>query len=108
MEMCQTLMLVADDDLLSDLDQILESKMPTRQGAKQMKLIFIETGNEVRLGDIAHTFRGEKVKVVGIDQPHKSSSTGRVTVEFSDGDRGAQSFFPGVIEAKWIDREDRA
>jgi hypothetical protein len=41
--MCQTLMLVADDDLLSDLDQILESKMPTRQGAKQMKVEVTET-----------------------------------------------------------------
>lgn len=38
MSMCQTLMLVADDDLLSDLDQILESKMPAGRGAKQMKI----------------------------------------------------------------------
>lgn len=36
MGMCQTLMLVADDDLLSDLEHLIESKMPTRQGAKQM------------------------------------------------------------------------
>lgn len=41
--MCQTLMLVADDDLLSDLDQLIESKMPTRQGAKQMKIMVTET-----------------------------------------------------------------
>ena len=72
-----------------------------------MKLIFTETGNEVKLGDMARTFRDEEVKVVGIDAPDKSSSTGRITVRFSDGG-ASQSFFPSVIDAEWIDREDRA
>lgn len=72
-----------------------------------MKLIFSKTRNEVKLGDLANTFRGEIVTVVGIDQPHKSSSTGRVTVKFSDGE-SARSFYPSVIDAEWIEREDRA
>ena len=43
MGMCQTLMLVADDDLLSDLEHIIESKMPTGRGAKQMKIQIIQS-----------------------------------------------------------------
>ena len=63
-------------------------------------------GSAVQVGDEALTFRGEIVTVLGISKPTHVASTGRVTV----GDKDANwtmEYFPSVIGAVWIDREDR-
>jgi len=70
-----------------------------------MKLVYETTGEEVKAGDRTETFRGEPCTVKYVVEPHKPSSTGRVCLEFSDDWK--HEYFPGVIGAKWIDREDR-
>lgn len=80
-----------------------------------------EPGTEVKAGDKVMTFRGETVEVISVTEPHKSSSTGRVYLQFFDKvatdevpanyDAVAsykQEVFPGVISAEWVEREDRA
>lgn len=70
-----------------------------------MRLVYESTGEDVKAGDRTETFRGEPCTVKYIVEPHKSASTGRVCLEFSDW---KHEYFPGVIGAKWIDRgEDR-
>ena len=76
-----------------------------------MKLIYVHSGKEVEVGDIVRTTKGEQYRVTGWRKPHKPSSTGRVIVKevptdllepFKD-----QEFFPNVINAAWVDREDQ-
>jgi hypothetical protein len=67
-----------------------------------MKLVYENTGCEVKTGDVAHTFRGEAVYIEGWREPQHSGSTGRVYVKFF-GDAGwSQEFFPSVIGAVWV------
>lgn len=72
-----------------------------------MKLFYESTGREVKVGDIAQTFRGEAVVVTDFREPHTPSSTGRVYVKFVDKETDrpregfASEYFPGVIGAKW-------
>lgn len=61
--------------------------------------------NEVKVGDKCKTNRGEHGIVKGIEKPKHAGSTGRVYVEF---DGFTHSFYPSVIAAEWIDREDQA
>ena len=77
-----------------------------------MKLIYtlphgknIKVGQEVKVGDKALTFRGEPVTVEYFVPPHKSGSSGKVTVKDTEGNM--REYFVGVIDAEWIDREDR-
>jgi hypothetical protein len=43
-------------------------------------------------------------KVEHIIKPHKPASTGRVGLRYPNGDFG--EYFPNVIGAEWIERED--
>lgn len=70
-----------------------------------MKLIYTTTGAPAKLGDIVETFRGERAVLLGIQQPHKPSSTGRVYIQL-EGSRASREFFPSVINAEWIERGD--
>jgi len=73
-----------------------------------MQLIYESNKKPVQIGDITTTFRGEIVTVLSITQPHKPSSTGRVIVQFMhDAPHNPCEFFPGVINAVWINREDQ-
>ena len=78
-----------------------------------MRLVYEDSGKEVKIGDNVITFKGDNVKVVYFGEPHKPSSTGRVTVEYNGvqwrpSDGGHQmDYFVGVIKAKWIEREDQ-
>jgi len=38
-----------------------------------MKLVYTDTGKEVKVGDKAQTFRGEMAEVHRIDRPHKAA-----------------------------------
>lgn len=67
-----------------------------------MRLVDEATQNEIKVGDIVKTFRGKSVTVEGMREPHKPSSTGRVTVRTLDG-KQVREYFPGVIGAVWVD-----
>lgn len=71
-----------------------------------MRLIYSDTKQPARLGDQVQTFRGERAILLGIQEPHKPSSTGRVYIEFN-GSGCAREFFPSVIGAEWIERGDQ-
>lgn len=101
MEMCQTLRLVADDDLLSDLEHLIESKMPTRQGAKQMKVIVFQ---EFDIKVV--TREGEELLVVedqyGLGQMHAHNLTEIVTgmrEMFNEDDEGFEVELRGAIDS---------
>jgi hypothetical protein len=71
-----------------------------------MQLIYEKTNEPVKTGDVAHTFDGEAVVVTGWRAPHHAGSTGRVYVRSMD-DRGWETeFYPSVINAKWVGRDD--
>ena len=82
-----------------------------------MKLIYEADGQEVKIGDKVRTHGGMTATVQGITKPHKPSSTGRVHIvedldlfdaNFDVNPNPAiETFYPGVIGAKWIDREDQ-
>jgi len=65
-----------------------------------MKLVD-EKQHEAVIGAEYVDFRAERHTLLGVEKPHKPSSTGRVIT-----DKG--SFFPGVIGLTWIEREDHA
>jgi hypothetical protein len=80
-----------------------------------------QIGDLVEVGHIVKTFRDEPVEVITITEPHKSSSTGRVYLQFFDKvatdevpanynyvKSYKQECFPGVIGAEWVEREDQA
>ena len=71
-----------------------------------MKLVYEKDSREVHVGDSVETFRGEKCVVRSIEKPHHGGSTGRVYVNI-ETDEGRRGFFPSVIGAKWIEREDQ-
>ncbi len=64
-------------------------------------LVHAATDLPIAIGDKCRTFRGETVEVTGMREPHHEGSTGRVYVKDEDGHTG--EYFPGVIDAKWID-----
>lgn len=70
-----------------------------------MRLIYTDTGAPVQLGDQVQTFRGERAILLGIGEPHKPSSTGRVYIQLADSG-ASREFFPSVIGAEWIERGD--
>ncbi|MDR3502928.1 MAG: hypothetical protein P4L79_10120 [Legionella sp.] len=80
-----------------------------------MRLVYKDTGVEVKIGDKVKDFRGEPLIVTGWRKPHKPSSSGFVSVvdadEYvdlkEDGRSHGSEFYAGVIGAEWIEREDR-
>lgn len=70
-----------------------------------MRLVYEKTGQPVQVGDPV-TLRDGEFIVGGITEPHKPSSTGRVRIDTDAGEFFAE-YFPGVIDAHWIEREDR-
>lgn len=71
-----------------------------------MRLIYSDTKTEVSSGDIVRAKNGQIFEVMSITKPHHPGSTGRVHVK--EADNGwSQGFFPSVIGAEWVDREDR-
>lgn len=70
-----------------------------------MRLVYEKTGIEVKIGDKVKLSRGENVTVTRIVRPHKPESTGRVAVRYKSGHK--QEYFPVVVSAHWIEREDQ-
>lgn len=78
----------------------------TNNKAKPMQLVYENGGKPVLVGDLVPCHNEDApVEVLYITKPHKPSSTGRVGVKFSDGSH--REFFPGVIGAEWINRDDQ-
>lgn len=71
-----------------------------------MRLVYKATGKEVKVGDIVTTSRGDKCEVKYFRQPHKPSSSGKVTVQF-EGSNSSMEYYVSVIGAEWIEIEDR-
>lgn len=67
-----------------------------------MKLVYDKTGEPVKVGDTV-SIRGQRGTVTDINKPHKPSSTGRIYVKIGSL---THEFFPGVIGATWVERED--
>ena len=62
-----------------------------------MKLMI--KGKEATVGMEVTSFRGEKAKLLSWTEPHKTSSSGRVYVEWEDGATG--EYFPSVFNGKF-------
>lgn len=71
-----------------------------------MRLVYIESGKQVRVGHMVKMKDDEIAKVVYFAEPHKPQSSGKVTVR-SNGSDYDQEFFVGIIGAHWIEREDQ-
>lgn len=71
-----------------------------------MKLVYTATNREVKIGDIVTTFQGQNVQITGMEKPRHAGSTGRVYVKGLDGSWQCE-YYPSVVDAEWIDREDR-
>lgn len=69
------------------------------------KLVHIETGNVVNIGDKILYKDGRETIVLGWRKPHKLGSTGRIFVK-AENDNFESSFFPNVFSLKIIDYED--
>jgi len=83
-----------------------------------MKLVYtkshgrkIKKGDLVKIGDRVLTTDGDPIEVVGLLQPASPASSGKVIVKFLDdikaGLSGIYTFYVSVIDAEWIEREDR-
>lgn len=71
-----------------------------------MQLIYTKSGTPVYIGDIVKLSRGEEFEIKALIKPHKPESTGRVSGRMSGATYDSE-YFPNVIGAEWIDREDR-
>ena len=74
-----------------------------------MNLIYTKDKISVCVKDICTLSDGRKVEIIAIQEPHKPESTGRVhikTVGMSSS-MAYMSYFPNVIGAEWINREDQ-
>ena len=71
-----------------------------------MKLIYSKSKQPVQIGDVVHVKRKPYV-VQSITEPHKPSSTGRVWCISMCDNRYTNEWFPSVIDAEWIEREDQ-
>lgn len=64
-----------------------------------MILVDEKTGEPMKLGMFVKTFRGARVRLIGMTLPTRTNSTGRVTLQV---DGRETSYYPGVIGAKWV------
>ena len=72
-----------------------------------MRLVYEGSNNApVVLGDVVHV-KGTPYYVMSITKPHKPASTGRVLCKAMTEEAWVCEWFPCVIGATWIEREDR-
>ena len=64
-----------------------------------MKLINSKTKQEVKIGDMVTSFRGEKYEVRSWSEPHHSGSTGRMYVKNDQLDR---ELYPAVFNCEFV------
>jgi hypothetical protein len=72
-----------------------------------MRLVYDESGDvEVKCGDVVHV-DNTPYFVMSVVKPHKPASTGRVLCKAMTENAWINEWFPCVIGATWIEREDR-
>lgn len=71
-----------------------------------MQLVYSCNKEPVQSGDVVHV-RNQAYYVENIVEPHKPSSTGRVWCRSMCEGKYFNEWFPSVIGAEWIDREDQ-
>lgn len=71
----------------------------------RMRLIYSKDKTTVSQGDVVYIHRKKHV-ITNIQKPHKPESTGRVYVQ-AKGETHSSSYYPSVIGAEWIEREDQ-
>lgn len=71
-----------------------------------MRLVYDHSNIPVEVGDKVVTSKGYSGTVISMTEPHKPSSTGRVVVQLAGADSHSE-FYPSVINATWIERDDR-
>ncbi len=71
-----------------------------------MKLVYESSGREVQVNDEVDMPNGLTVTVKDIQKPAHGGSTGRVYVR-APGASFNSGYYPSVIGAKWIDRDDQ-
>ncbi len=71
-----------------------------------MRLVYDNTGIEVKTGDVVH-IDDVPHYVVSFNKPHKSSSSGKVSVKEMTDKGFSAEYYVSVIDATWIEREDR-
>lgn len=72
-----------------------------------MRLVYTATQEPVALDDTVTTAKGDNLVVKGFIKPRHAGSTGRVIVG-GEGFTETTDYYPSVIGAEWIEREDRA
>jgi len=68
-----------------------------------MRLVYNGTNDEVQVGDEI-TLDGQNAIIEYFAEPHKPSSSGRITIRMQGY---SYEYYVGVIGAEWIEREDR-
>jgi hypothetical protein len=72
-----------------------------------MRLVYDASGEEVKIGDrVPVDTENKTATVTSMEPPHKPSSVGFVTLK-EDGTDFSLEFYVPVIDATWIEREDR-
>ena len=72
-----------------------------------MRLVYEESGDApVQVGDVVKV-DGTPYFVYSITEPHKPSSTGRVICKAMTDRPWLCEWFPSVIGARWIERDDQ-
>lgn len=66
----------------------------------QYILVDDATDQEIEVGTIVKTFRGEECKLLGFTAPRHDGSTGRVLVEIG---RNRMEYYPSVIGCKIVE-----
>ena len=70
-----------------------------------MKLVYKESGKEVQVGDVVILKDGTTALIDSFSKPHKPASSGLVYI--TTDTESQVSYYVGVIDAEWIEREDR-
>lgn len=74
-------------------------------GEHEMRLIYSGTDTEVKISDKTICHNLGEVIVTEIIKPKHGGSTGRVYVKYDD--YAPVGYYPSVINAEWIEREDQ-
>lgn len=71
-----------------------------------MRLVYKETGKEVKVGDVVTDSRGRKSVVTYFRQPSSPASSGKISVK-EDDSNWSQEYYVTCFGMEWIEREDR-
>ena len=72
-----------------------------------MRLVYTATQKEVAIDDRVEIHNGGFARVTGWERPRSAASTGRIYV-IPENSPYEGSYYPSVVGAEWIEREDRA